>query len=108
MEKNQNQIDFNFLGQKVVLKTEGDPALVKDVVALAKLMLKDAERRSKNVAPHQVALLALMDLAEEYVKARARLAEYKQEMNAISVEVMGLLAEASVPSGDDEEGAGSA
>ena len=60
-------------GQKIVLKaSHGDPDLIREIVDLVSVKLKNAEKRGKGTAAHQVALVALMDLAEEYIRAKHR------------------------------------
>lgn len=74
-------VEIELLGQKIVLKSSGeDPELIREVVALASERLKIARQRSGKgaVAPHHVALLALLDMAEEYVRARKRSGEYRK------------------------------
>ena len=73
-------IELNFLDQKIPLRSEGEDDSVQQIVDLAELKIKDAERRANGAAPHKVALLALLDLAEDYVKSKARAADYKKEM----------------------------
>jgi len=47
--------------------------------------LAEAERRAPRTAlPQQVALLAILDLAEEYVRAKKRVAEYQSQIQAKS------------------------
>lgn len=78
MEK--QTVETEFLGQKLVLKTEGDPSFVQEVVDLASLKVKEAEGRAKGAAPHQVALLAVMDLAEDYLRAKKKATDYRSEL----------------------------
>lgn len=73
-------VELDFLGHKIPVKTEGDPTLVQEIVDLASLKLSDAKRRTPNASPHQIAVLALLDMTEEYVKARARAAEHRSKL----------------------------
>lgn len=86
-----NTVQLSFMGQKVVLKSEGDPELIQEAVDLATLRLADAETRIKGVAPHHVALLALLDIAEEYVRSKRRSVEHKRKLEKRTTELMGLL-----------------
>ncbi|MGZ3709962.1 MAG: cell division protein ZapA, partial [Bdellovibrionota bacterium] len=65
--------------------------LVRDVVELVQAKLKDAEKRVKGSAPHQIVLLALLDLAEEYVTARKRTGEFKKKVDEKSQLLLGLI-----------------
>ena len=85
-------IEVKLLGQKFVLKSsECDPDWVREVVDLVSLRLDEAEKRGRGVAAHQVALLALMDLAEEYVKAKKRIFEYQKQVDEKANRLLGLL-----------------
>lgn len=72
--------EIEFLGQKLTLKTGSDPETVQEAVELARDRIQDAQRRTKGAAPHQIALIALLDLSEEYIRARRRTQEYKSEI----------------------------
>lgn len=89
----QRSVEIKLAGQKIVLKTsEADPKLLNEILELVNVRIKNAEKRGKaSVAPHQVALLALLDLAEEYVKAKHRTAAFKHEMNSRSDSLMRIL-----------------
>ena len=85
-------IEVRLLGQKIVLKSHEDPALVKEVVELASSKLKEAEERSKGgTAAHQITLLALLDLAEAYVQAKKRAEEHQGLVEAKSSELQSLI-----------------
>jgi cell division protein ZapA (FtsZ GTPase activity inhibitor) len=89
--KGTHSIEVKLLGQKIVLRTAGDPELVREVVDLVTIKLRESEGRGKSPAPHHVALLALLDLAEEYVKAKRRAADHRQQVDDKSRELLGLL-----------------
>ncbi len=85
-------VEIKLAGQKIVLKaTESDPDLVREIVDLVNVKLKNAEKRGKAAAAHQVALIALLDLAEEYIRAKRRTADFKREMNSRSDSLMRIL-----------------
>jgi cell division protein ZapA (FtsZ GTPase activity inhibitor) len=75
-------IEIPLMGQKVVLKTQGDPKLVKEVTELVRERLDASERRVKNTnAPHLAALLALFDITEDYVEAKRKVQEHQTELS---------------------------
>jgi cell division protein ZapA (FtsZ GTPase activity inhibitor) len=79
----QEPIELKVQGQKVSVRASGtDPELVREVVAIASNKLAEAEARAKgsSVAPHQLALIALLEVTEEYVKARGRFLDYQAEL----------------------------
>lgn len=89
MDKRVLEVDF--FGEKLVLKTQGDPEIVEEAIDLAMIKMANAQQRSKHAAPHRIAILALLDLAEEYVKAKDRVSLLKQEMGQKSEEISKLI-----------------
>jgi cell division protein ZapA (FtsZ GTPase activity inhibitor) len=84
-------IEVGLLGQRISLKTQGDPETVKEVVDLVSSKLREAEKRGKSPAPHHIALIALMELAHEYIQAKKLVAEHHQAMDEKSRELFSLL-----------------
>lgn len=84
-------VELKILGQKVNLKTEGDPEVVREVMALAQERLTAAESNAKGAAPHQIAILALLDITEAYVQARGHFVDQKRTFNIKSSELLNLI-----------------
>ena len=83
-----SNIELNVFGQKLFLKhKEQDPQLVKQVVELVTGKIEQAQSRAKTAPPHQVTLLALMDLAAEYIQAKERTREFKEQIDEKSVAI---------------------
>lgn len=87
------QIELKVLGQKVTLRTsEGDPKKVREVVDLVSSKLKAAEKRApRTIAPHQLTLLALLDLAEDYLSAKDKTQSFKKKVDERSTELLNLI-----------------
>ncbi|RYZ70468.1 MAG: cell division protein ZapA [Proteobacteria bacterium] len=77
-----NQItELELLGQKLRLKTSGEPARIAKIAAFVKERLDVAEGRFKGVhPPHLIAIHALFELAEEYLDAQTRVGTYQNEL----------------------------
>ena len=76
-------IEIRVLGQKTVLRAaDGDPERVKAVAEMVSRLIRSAEKRAPKgtIAPHQVLLLALMDLGEEYLSSRDRVGALLEEV----------------------------
>jgi cell division protein ZapA (FtsZ GTPase activity inhibitor) len=77
--------EISLLGERITLRTtDNDPEFTAEVIELVSNRLEAVEKRIQakglKTAPHQVTLLALLDLAEEYVRAKKRTAQYKAEI----------------------------
>lgn len=84
-------VEIKLLGQKITLKFTGDSKDTEEVIRLVSQKLADAEKRGKSLASHQVALLALLDLAEENVQVRKHFTTQKRTMNTMTRELSDLI-----------------
>jgi cell division protein ZapA (FtsZ GTPase activity inhibitor) len=88
--------EIRILGQKFPIKTtEQDTALSSEVIALVAKRLEQAEKRFKSPSQkntQNVTLLALLDLAEEYVRAKRRTESHLAELNAKIYELTEVIA----------------
>lgn len=74
----EKSFEVDFLGQKITLKADGDAENLREVLDLVMERLKECKTRSKSPAAHQVALLALLDIAEDYLKAKKAVTHYQE------------------------------
>lgn len=91
--KGTTTAEVRVLGQRVVLKSAAAPEMVREAVELAQMKIKDAEGRAKGQAAHLVAVMALLDMAEEYVKARGRAAEQRKRFTEKSTQLLKMIDE---------------
>ncbi len=79
-----DSIELKFGGEKISLRqTAGDSEFARQVTKLVTERLDAASVRVRKTAPaHQIALLALMDLAAEYLEAKRRTEAYMAEVQA--------------------------
>jgi len=88
----KHSAEIRLLGQRIAIKSkETDPELVDEVVELVARLIRNAEMRSKSAAAHQVAILALLDLAEEYVQAKRRTVQYKKQVDSRQMELLEMI-----------------
>lgn len=86
---NNSPWELRFAGQRIALKTsQKDPEIADEVLSLVSSRLKKAEGRTRASAPHHIALLALLDLAEEYAAAKRRTQDYQNEVAAKAGEIL--------------------
>lgn len=88
-----NMPEITILGQRVPLRVnDPDHEAIREVIDLVSDRIRAAETRvRKNAAPHQVALLALLDLAEQYVAAKKKTGNFKARMGEKSRRLIQLL-----------------
>jgi hypothetical protein len=88
-------LEFDLLGEKLQVTASEDPEIVNEVAALVKLRLQESRRRlsQKNAQParQNVLLLALLDLAEEYVKSKRRTLVHRSKIGSKLVEIRAML-----------------
>ena len=86
-------LEVSIQGQRIPLRARDDRAeKVQSVIELVSQRLREAEKRSKtSTAPHQVALLALLDLAEEHLMMREKTELFKKAMSEKSDRLISLL-----------------
>jgi cell division protein ZapA (FtsZ GTPase activity inhibitor) len=90
--KPQNKVELSILGKKVSLRaSEGDPELLAEITELVNTKVKSAEKRIKSGVSSQILLLALMEIAEEYVKAKHRTIHFKREVGDTSEHLLGII-----------------
>ncbi|MCM2323395.1 MAG: cell division protein ZapA [Oligoflexia bacterium] len=87
-------VEIRLLGQRIALRaTDPDPARIDEVVKLVTAKIHKAEKRAPKglTSPHQVALLALLELAEEYIEAKRKTAAFKGEVEERSSRLLNLI-----------------
>jgi hypothetical protein len=92
--KKAKSLELKLCGQRILIKaSEIDPELSEQVMELVSRKIEEAEERtsSRTVAAHQVVLLALLDVAKEYIQAKQRTVEFKKKISAKSTHVLGLI-----------------
>lgn len=93
-ERPSQLIEFKVLGTRMSLRaSDHEPEKVNEIVEFVTERLKEAEKRApqEGALIQQVILLALLDLAEDYLTARTRTIEFKERIDARSTELLGLL-----------------
>jgi hypothetical protein len=85
--------NVEILGNRYSLRSDTDPEIVRRALELAEIKIKDAERRVRSGSPNQVALLALLDLAEDYVRAKDRATEHRDDLIRRSEKLLSIVEE---------------
>ena len=73
--------EIEIRGQRIPIRSQGDPEVIAETIATVKAGLRSADSRvKKELAVHHVILLAYLELAEEYVRAKKGLVAYQSEV----------------------------
>lgn len=74
--------EITIKNQKIPLKSSTGPgnAISAEVIQLAQTLLTNAEKRMKHSAAHEIALIALLELADDYLKAKEGTRAWKQKI----------------------------
>lgn len=77
------EMEIDILGERLLIRGSEDPQFVGEVAELVKLRLQEANRRlSGTPNKNRVLLLALLDLAEEYVKSKRRVLTQRSRISS--------------------------
>jgi len=89
----KESLTLKVLGQKVPLKTtDRDTQKIKEVLEFVQEQITKAESRCKPNSPtYQPLLLALLDLAEQYLTAKNKVGEHQAEFTRASQRISELL-----------------
>jgi cell division protein ZapA (FtsZ GTPase activity inhibitor) len=94
-QADKTSIELDVLGEKLTVTTSEDPEVVQEVALLVRSQIQESRRRlsQKNAQPSKqnILLLALLELAEEYVKAKRRTALQRNKISVKLGEVRSLL-----------------
>lgn len=95
MPQPTSSIELDLLGEKLLVRASEDPDFVNEVAELVKLRLQEAGRRlsQKEARPSRqnVLLLALLELAEEYVKSKRRSLVHRSKIGSKIAEIRTML-----------------
>lgn len=81
-------MELKILGQPIQLKTKGSPAFAQEVLEVVSQRIQKAESRTQSRLPQHVVLLALLDLAEEHVRAKHQISDYQKKMESKAQELL--------------------
>lgn len=85
------QVEFTFYGQKHRFRTKESPEVTGEVFKLVQSLLSGVGQKGKGLGAHQVALLALLDLATDYVKAKRKVSVHQEELEESVGQILKLM-----------------
>ena len=74
-------MEFNLLGQKIVIKDQGEANLASQAIAIANEKISEIQAERPMLGPQQIAILALMEVAGSLVKDRQMIDQYREELD---------------------------
>ncbi|MBU6375308.1 MAG: cell division protein ZapA [Bdellovibrionales bacterium] len=100
--RNGAELELDVLGERLRIRASEDMDFVGEVAELVKVRLQEANRRLAGTNnKSRVLLLALLDLAEEYVKSKRRLVNQRSKISAKLAEARLVLGRAGGSSSSD-------
>ncbi len=78
-------------GRRFVLRTGAEDENLNELVAFAESRLEETQRATGGMAPHPVALLALLGVCEELLRERRRLEGLKDQIRNKSSRILEML-----------------
>jgi hypothetical protein len=90
-QRNAHAVEFTFQGQKISLLSKGDPNQIAEAVDIATQKLMEVQEKASGAPLHKVAIVALLDLAEQFVQARRQVAEYQTSIQDKTEELLKVL-----------------
>lgn len=79
MERTRDTIEVHILGQKMLLKTDGDAKRVERVASYVKRKVDEAASRGP-LAGTKLAVLAALNIADDYFRAMEETRELKHQV----------------------------
>jgi cell division protein ZapA (FtsZ GTPase activity inhibitor) len=84
--------EFTLLGQKTVIRNPADTDRAAQAHALVQERVERIQKESPMTGPHQVAVLALLELAGELIRERDAIGEYRLMLDRKCAVLMDTLA----------------
>ncbi len=76
-----SQREFHLLGQKIVVKTQEEAELAQHALEVANKKVEALKLAAPKLAPHQLAILALVEVAGDLVKDRKIMDDYRRDLD---------------------------
>ena len=74
-------MEFNLLGQKIVIKDQAEAKLASIAIDIVNDKVSEIQSEKPMLGPQQIAVLALMEIAGALVKDRQTIDQYREELD---------------------------
>jgi cell division protein ZapA len=88
----KRSVAVTIAGQKYVLKSDADEAYVHSLAALVDEKMRQLARATKQVATHQLAILAALQIADDLARERRGRAELRRRVREQSRRMLAVIA----------------
>lgn len=89
----KRSMNLELLGQRLTVLSDNDEGRVRDLVDFVNRKLEEAKDTAKRAQPDQVALLALLNVAEELFREKQNTASLRRRVRERSVKLLGSIDE---------------
>ena len=73
--------EFEVLGQKIVVRTQEEADLALHALEIVNKKIEALKEKTPHLAPHQLSVLALVEVAGDLVKDRKVMDDYRHELD---------------------------
>lgn len=87
----KNSVTVTILDQNFVINTDASPERVKKIAEFLNQTLLQLQLKSKNVSPHNAAILAALNITEKYFDALEQKSELQTRVSEKSKKILDLL-----------------
>lgn len=84
-------VELRLAGQAVVIKGGGDEVYLQTVASYVEGKMREISQRTRIVSTQQVALLAAMDIADEYFRSQKEAKSFRADVRERSVRLLDLM-----------------
>lgn len=93
MEKQtaSRHMEVTMVGQKFRVRSDADEVYVQSLANYVDKKIAEISRQTRAVTTRQVALLAALDIADEYFRARERSHDFRREVRRRSLRLLEML-----------------
>lgn len=79
--KDENIVSINILGNEYKIKGDSDPEHIKKVASFVDLKMRELE--GKGVSPKKIAILAALNIADEYLKFQGSIKNRVEHLHSL-------------------------
>jgi cell division protein ZapA (FtsZ GTPase activity inhibitor) len=80
--------EFNILGQNIVIKNKAEADLAELALKIVNVKIDELQKIYPMMGPHQVSVLALLEIAGNLVKDRKTIDDYREELDQKCIALM--------------------